>query len=91
MTTTLKLEEFTDLLNDYKLLKKACPKETDFLQGWPSCTAYNTSPSIVQPSVQVPKFLGTQDTKKFRVKPELLCPLPFKWVQRPEELCVNYK
>jgi hypothetical protein len=80
MTTALKLEEFTDLLNDCKLLKKACPKETVFLKGGRSYTAHITSPSIVQPSVQVPKFLGTQGTKKFQVQLELLYPLPFTWL-----------
>jgi len=79
MTTALTLEEFTDLLNGYMLLKKACPKETVFLQGGRSYTAHIASPSIGQPSVQVPKVLGTQNTEQLRVQLELLCPLPFKW------------
>ena len=87
MTTALKLEEFTDLLEDYRLLKKAFPKETVCLKGGCSYTARITSPPIVQPSVQVPKALGTQGTKKFRVQLEPLCPVPFKWVQRLEETC----
>jgi len=91
MTAALKLEEFTDLLNDCKLMKKACSRETVFLKGGRSYTAHITSPSIVQLSVQFPKFLGTQGTKKSHVQLELLCPFPFKWVQRLEETCANYK
>jgi hypothetical protein len=85
MTTAVKLEEYTDLLNGYKLLKKAC------LQDGRSYTAHITSASIVQPSVQVPKVLGAQDTKTFRVQVELLCLLPLKSVQCLEGTCANYK
>jgi hypothetical protein len=44
MTTAVKLEEFTDLLNGHKLLKKVCHKETVFLKGWRSYTAHIPSP-----------------------------------------------
>jgi hypothetical protein len=79
------------LLNDCKLLKKPPPQENCLSEG----RAFLYGPhhfTINCPTLgQFSEVLETQDTKKFGVQLELLCPLPFKWVQRLEETYANYK